>query len=118
MMISPSGTITKTAGTNFTLNCSVTITQPMQLPPPYFEWFFGENILTVSALDVTVSHVTDKDNTYNSILQFSTLYMSHAGLYTCRVGGNERLAASVTINVNGEGLEYMQLLHPSSFTVH
>lgn len=100
VIISPSG---KTVGTNFTLNCSVTITQPMQLPPPYFEWFFGENNTTVSALDVTVSNVTDSGNTYNSILQFSIL--SPAGLYTCRVGGNKRLAASVTINVNCEGHE-------------
>ena len=39
-------------------------------------------------------------NTYTSTLQFSPLRESHAGMYTCRLGGNARLASSTTITVN------------------
>ena len=100
VIISPSGTITTMVGTNLTLNCSVNVTLPVHLPPPNLEWFFGENNSTISALNVTVSNVTDSDNTSKSIHLFSTLFPTSqlAGLSTCRAGGNEGLAASTMVN--------------------
>ena len=40
---------------------------------------------------------TNSGSTYTSTLQFSPLSQSHGGMYTCRLGRNERLAVSVTV---------------------
>ena len=101
MTITPSATAgTVTAGRMFTLNCSVGITPyplPENVTPPSFEWFNGQtNTLLLSG--VTVSDVTNSGNTYTSTLQFSPLQGSHAGMYTCQLGGNERLAVNSKIS--------------------
>ena len=91
------------AGETFTLECSTDITPkplPQKVPFPYFEWFFGPTNASLPS-GVTVSDVTNSGNTYTSTLQFSPLLVSHAGMYTCHLGGNERLSASTTVNVNG-----------------
>ena len=95
---------TETAGKIFTLSCSVDITPnplPEYVPSPSFEWFFGPTNTSLPS-GVTVSNVTNSGNTYTSTLQFSPLQESHAGKYTCRLGGNERLAANTMITVNGK----------------
>ena len=87
--------------TDFVLNCSAHIIIPSSdcVPPPSFEWFFNYESLP---LNVTVSNVTNNSNTYTSTLQFPALSESaHSGLYTCRLGGNERLAASTNVTVKG-----------------
>ena len=111
MTITPSVPGTETAGNIFTLNCSVDITpNPLleDVPPPSFEWFFGPTNTSLPS-GVTVSDVTNGRNTYTSTLQFSPLRESHAGIYTCRLGGNERLAANTKITVNGESLTIVKL---------
>ena len=98
-MISPEHQTTETAGTNITLNCSFWLILPRNVVPPHFEWFFGPSNTSLP-VGVTVSNVTNNSNTYTSTLQFSPLNQSHAGKYTCRVGGNQRLAVSAVITVN------------------
>ena len=91
--------------TSFLLNCSAHIVIPSSdyVPPPSFEWFFGlDNSSESLPLNMTVSNVTNNSNTYTSTLQFPALSESaHTGLYTCRLGGNERLAASTNVTVKG-----------------
>ena len=89
---------------NFTLECSAYIMSPLpvNVPVPKFEWFSGpDNSSLPSQSGVTISNVTSSHSTYTSALQFSTLSESHSGLYTCRLGGNERLAANTNITVKG-----------------
>ena len=105
MTISPSGpNHARIAGeTSFTLECSATITPnplPDNVPSPKFEWFYGPNNMSLP-FNVTMSDVTNNSSTYTSTLEFSPLRESHAGMYTCRLGGNERLAANTNITVNG-----------------
>jgi hypothetical protein len=83
------------------LTCSAEIYHnplPENVPYPSFEWFFGQPNSSLPS-DVTVSNVTGGGNnyTYSSILQFSPLRSHHAGKYTCRLGGNERLSANITV---------------------
>ena len=86
-----------------TIECSVNITTnplPEDIPYPNFEWFFGSTNTSLPS-GVMVSNVTNSGNTYTSTLQFSPLQESHVGMYTCQLGGNERLAANIEITVNG-----------------
>ena len=94
------------SNTTINLNCSAEIF-PNPLPEnvsyPSFEWFFGPNNYSLPP-GVTVCNVTQRGNSYSSILQFSPLLPHHAGNFTCRLGGNERLAATIyvegsTINI-------------------
>ena len=113
MTITPSVPGTETAGKIFTLNCSVDITPnplPEDVPSPSFEWFFGPTNTSLPS-GVTVSDVINCSNTYTSTLQFSPLRESHAGMYTCRLGANERLAANTSITVNGKSI-VIQLRYP------
>ena len=101
--VSPAGTVTRLVGESFNLQCSVDITNPLpeNVPTPSFEWFFGSNNASLpTRSDVTVSLVISSGNTYTSTLQFSPLQESHAGMYTCRLGGNARLASIAMITVN------------------
>ena len=87
---------------NFTLECSAYIkTLPENVPLPTFKWFFGPDNSSQLPSGVIVSNVTNISNTYTSTLEFSTLSEPHSGLYTCRLGGNERLAADINITVKG-----------------
>ena len=102
--ISPSGPISATADTYFTLNCSADITPnplPPNVPSPYFEWFFEPDNSSLPS-GVNVSPVTISGNTYISTLWFSPLRFYHAGIYKCRLGGNNKLVNITTIAVNGE----------------
>ena len=83
--------------TDFTMECMVTV--PCDTEPaaqPTFDWLYfrgtNENPSTLT------SSMTRSGNTYTSTLRFSPLNQSHAGNYTCRLGGNPRLAASYVIN--------------------
>ena len=103
MIISSSAPNIETVGNPFTVECYVTI-DPYPLPenvpsPPHFEWFFGSTADSLPS-GVTTSPVTMDGNTYTSSLHFSPLQASHAGVYTCQLGGNERLAASTVVSVN------------------
>ena len=104
MSVFPAGNTTRTVGENFNLQCSVDIAPnplPENVPTPSFEWFFGSNNTSLPS-GVTLSSVTSSGNTYTSILQFSPLQESHTGMYTCRLGGNARLANNAIITVNGK----------------
>ena len=104
MLISPAGVSTATAGKNFMLECSADITPnplPIDVASPRFEWFFGPTNTSLPS-GVTVSDVTNSGNAYTSGLLFSPLQESHEGMYTCRLGGNERLAANTVVTVNGK----------------
>jgi hypothetical protein len=93
----PSGS--STAGGNSTLVCSASIVAQMDTPPPHFQWFFGPNN---NSLPFRTPRTTiGGTNMYSSTLQFSPLSQSHVGMYTCRLGGNARLAARTTLFVNG-----------------
>lgn len=104
MTVLPSGSSSKTAGEiNFTLKCSadVTLLELEGVPLPTFKWFFDSMNASLPC-GVTVSqNVTNIGNNYTSTLQISFLQEHHSGLYTCRLGGNERLAANSNITVKG-----------------
>ena len=103
--ISPSDSNARTVGQNFALECSADIGPnplPTNVPSPNVEWFFGTANSPLPASGVTVSDVTNSGNTYTSTLLFSPLLVSHAGMYTCRLGGNARLAANTLINVQSK----------------
>ena len=97
---SPSGSYTGTNGTSFSLECSATVETQADSPTPIFEWFYGTNNGSVLPGATAVATVVGSGNTYTSTLQFSPLQESHAGMYTCRLGGNARLANNITIAVN------------------
>ena len=108
--ISPA-TSTGTVGEPFAVECSVDITPnplPQNVPTPSFEWFFGGLTNTSLPSGVTVSDVTNSGNTYTSTLQFSPLTQCHEGMYTCRLGGNERLTANTVITVDN-GITYCSI---------
>ena len=102
--LTPSGSEI-TGETGFTLTCSAQITPnplPEHVPPPTYEWFFGSsNDSLPSGVTVSNHSVTNSSSIYSSTLQFSFLQEHHSGLYTCRLGGNERLAVNSNISVNG-----------------
>ena len=105
MVIEPFGSsVTSRAGTNFTLECSAVITPnplPFNVPYPSFEWFFGTGNSSLP-FGISESRVSHSGNNYKSSLQFTPLNQSHAGMYTCRLGGNTLLAAHTTLRVNGK----------------
>ena len=107
MVIYPFGSsIASTAGKNFTLECSAVITPnplPKNVSYPSFEWFYGPNNLSLP-LNISVSNVSRSGDSYISNLQFSPLSQSHAGMYTCRLGSNKRLATHTILKVNGKHL--------------
>ena len=114
--ISPSGPISATADTHFTLDCSADIT-PNPLPPnvstPYFEWFFGPDNSSLIPSGVNVSSVIISGNTYTSTLLFYPLQLSHTGIYTCRLGGNNKLVNSTNIHVNGKRDNFIYIVYIS-----
>ena len=102
-MIPFGSSITSTAGKDLILECSAVITPnplPINVSSPNFEWFFGLNNASLPS-GISVSNVSRSGNNYISRLQFSPLSQSHAGMYTCRLGGNRRLAAHTRVMVNG-----------------
>ena len=96
MTISVSGS--STAGESSSLVCKAGIAIQSNTPRPHFQWFFGPNN---NSLPFRPPMTTNNGEMYRSTLQFSPLSQSHAGMYTCRLGGNARLAARTTLMVNG-----------------
>ena len=102
MTISPSDNITESVGKSFILECSVDIVTnplPQNVPSPTFEWLYGPSNASLPS-GVIMSDVTNSSNTYTSTLKFFPLRESHAGVYTCQLGGNERLAVNTIVSVN------------------
>ena len=102
---SASGSSPGCPGDNFSLTCSVTFSNdplPSDVPPPKFRWYFGPdgNASLPSGATPTTTALNSGRNTYTSILQFSPLRQSHAGMYTCQPGA-KRLARSTNVAVNG-----------------
>ena len=95
-MVSLSGS--NTAGENSSLVCSATIATQPGTPSPHFQWFSGPRNVSLPFFLFPVT--TGSGDTYTSTLRFSPLSQSHAGNYTCRLGGNARLAARTTLIVN------------------
>ena len=94
------GSNTGIAGTSFSLVCSATVETQTDTPTPNFDWFFGTNNDSLPSGANPMATVNVMGNTYTSTLQFSTLQESHAGMYTCRLGSNARLAVNAMITVN------------------
>ena len=80
----------------------------LDVPLPKFRWYFGPdgNALLPSGVTPMATVLNSRRNTYTSILQFSPLRQSHAGIYTCQPGA-KRLAKSTNVTVNG--IHYMHL---------
>ena len=91
------GSNTGIAGTSFSLVCSATVETQPDTPTPNFDWFFGPN--NGSLPSGATPMATIMGNTYTSTLQFSPLQESHAGMYTCRLGSNARLAVNASVSV-------------------
>ena len=103
--ISPSGSSPGSPGDDFLLSCSVTFSDSVLLsdvPSPTFRWSFGPNgnASLPSGVTSMATVLNSGRNTYTSILQFSPLRQSHAGMYTCRPGA-KTLAKSTNVTVNG-----------------
>ena len=97
---------TESFGQIFSLLCSVDIfndIEELSVPPPTFKWFFGPNGNASLPSGVAVSTIMSNSTTYTSTLLFSPPKVSHAGTYTCRLGGNPRLEANATITVSTDG---------------
>ena len=62
-----------------------------------FEWLFGPNNAT-PPMGVQASEVRNNNGSYVSSLEFFPLQESHQGNYTCRVGNNTLLSASVQVS--------------------
>ena len=95
----------------FNLECSAEISPnplPANVPYPSFEWFFGLTVNSPLPSGAIVSNVTQNGNKYSSTLQFSPSLPHHSGMYTCRLGGNERLAANTYIAVKGNMYMHVQ----------
>ena len=95
---------TAIAGTSFSLVCSATVQTQDDSPTPNLDWFFGANNASLPSSVTPMATVMGSGNTYSSTLQFSPLQQSHAGMYTCRLGSNSRLAAITMIIVNCKNL--------------
>ena len=92
------GANTRIAGTSFSLVCSATVETQTDTPTPNFDWFFGTNNDSLPSGATPTATVMGKN--YTSTLQFSPLQESHAGMYTCRLGSNARLAVNAMVTVN------------------
>ena len=94
-----SQTCTKTiAEMNFYVSCSV---RGAPTNTDVLEWLFAGSTLPDDIIPMPQTETSGDITTYTSTLVFPPLQLSHAGVYTCRVRGNERLAEQVTINING-----------------
>lgn len=96
--VSITGHDTGTSGKIFSIACSTEVVTRSDSPYPYFEWFFGPSNNSLPS-NVAALAVTKVGIIYTSTLQFSPLSQSHTGIYTCRLGYNEGLAAKATITV-------------------
>ena len=110
VIISPStgSTATTTGERDYSLRCSVTLFEPSSLPsdvpPPNFQWLFNDTLSLpsgVTAMPTVMSSSNSTSETYASTLQFSPLNQSHAGMYTCRLMGSEKLVVRTTLIVHG-----------------
>ena len=72
-------------GRIFNISCSADIVI-IPLSQDTFEWFFGPDNSSLP----TSGSVSSVTNTYTSSLQFFSLNQSNAGMYTCRIRGNEQ----------------------------
>ena len=117
--ISPStGSTATTAGQrDYSLTCSATLYDPSRLPSdvpmPNFQWSFDGSTSFhsgVTAMPTIMSSMNETSETYTSILQFSPLSQSYAGMYTCRLGAAS-LAAHTELIVNGIIIAYTVFMH-------
>ena len=93
MTIAPSGSLSTAGGTGYLVCSAVITTNLLDVPSPTVEWFFGPNNSSLPSGVIT----TPGSNT----LQFSPLNQSHAGMYTYRLVGSEKLVARTTLIVHG-----------------
>ena len=102
ILVNPSGHHIRVAEESFNIQCSVNINQdlPSSVSYPTIQWFYGPTNSSLPS-GVTSTAVTNNpgSHTYSSTLQFSALQTFHGGMYTCRVGGNEVLAATSNVIV-------------------
>ena len=102
--ISPSGSTT--AGETYSLMCSATLHSgnpplpDLNIPSLTFEWLFGPNGNAQLPSGLTTPSTVLSGGVYTSTLRFSPLSQSHAGNYTCRLGGGS-LMNSAIVAVDG-----------------
>ena len=105
VIITPAGSINTIAGDTYELICSITIGLNCTVTDVNFDWFYGPNgngSLPSSLTPTIISNCNSTSETFTSTLQFSPLNQSHAGMYTCRLGGNDiDNSARAVITVNG-----------------
>jgi hypothetical protein len=92
------------AGKNYSLTCSATLwpdsNPALPDPSPMFEWFYGSDGSAPLPSGLTLE-TTFNGSTYTSKLEFSPLYQSHTGNYTCRLGAGN-LTNSSMLTVTGK----------------
>ena len=99
VMISHSGC--SIAGEKFALMCSASLIvgqQSSDIPLSPIKWFFGPDNAPLPSGVTSVA--TNNGNMYTSILRFTPLSQSHAGIYTCQLGAGRLLVNTTTITVN------------------
>lgn len=99
--ISPNG-ISKTAGENASVVCSVTITPyplPLNVPGPMLEWLHNTNSMSLPQ-GVVRSDANETAGNYTTTLLFLPLRENHRGTYTCRlVNSKIRHDSSITLQI-------------------
>ena len=116
-----SQTCTRTiAEMNFSVSCSVSGASPNT---DVLEWLFAGSTLPDDIMTTFQIETSGNITTYTSTLLFPPLQLYHTGVYTCRVRGNERLAGTINIRVNGTiaisqycYLGQLSIIYPSSYT--
>ena len=103
-----SHTCTKTiAEIGFSVTCSVS---GAPTNTDVLEWLFAGSTLPDDIMTTFQIETSGNINTYTSTLLFPPLQLYHTGVYTCKVGGNERLAGTINIRVNGTSRTSVLLL--------
>ena len=72
--------------------------QSSDIPLSPIKWFFGPDNAPLPSGVTSVA--TNNGNMYTSILRFTPLSQSHAGIYTCQLGAGRLLVNTTTITVN------------------
>ena len=79
--ITPTGT--STAGSMYTLTCTVTVVENL-VAQPTVEWLDSDSMTVMSGSDITVGSVMRSGSMSTLTLEFNPLHTSHGGQYTCR----------------------------------
>lgn len=96
--ISPSLPVTIASADNFNVKCSFDVAYNHHLPNTKIEWFSSPENGTIQTI-TQIETINNDTRSYTSTLQLSSVQESDAGIYTCRLEGNERISASIQISI-------------------